>query len=280
MVQFCSLCFVKIKMSKKKDSGPKIYNFFAKTKQKKYSSSEFYQSCLPNPVNESNDSHNQTIKMTNSQAENEMLEQTTTAADIHTENEVQKSNCDEIAKLKLELEMIKAENVKLKKENTKYVTDLRSMKKLLNETCVSHASKELKIRILEKKHSQGKSMFDDHKEILREPALKQLRKISVNRRSDSTFVLKIMQNLYSDNIEDLKMKTVCGRAANGFISPTTTTMIKDLLTERLLNLNLTEPQFNERFNRANELINNAIKNILRQKVCTELFDTVVCSIIF
>lgn len=43
-------------------------------------------------------------------------------------------------------------------------------------------------------------------------------------------------------------------------------IIQDVLTERLLNLDLTDVEFTGRVNRLNELLNNAINNILCQKV--------------
>lgn len=232
-----------------------MFDFFAKSKKKETSPTEFHKNFLAQPLIENNE--------TQSGNESTALIENIICAEDESKNTELKTENEE---LKSKNALLQLKCAKLKSENQKYLRDLKSMKKLLNETCVLQASKELKLRILEKKNAEGKRMFDDHVESLGENALSKLRRVPVSRRSDSIFVLRIMQNLYSNKTQDLEMKTACGRSQNGFISPKNKSIVEDLLTERLLNLNLSEKDFTERLTRVNKLINNAINNILRQKV--------------
>lgn len=215
-----------------------MFDFFAKSKKKETSPTEFHKNFLAQPLIENNE--------TQSGNESTALIENIICAEDESKNTELKTENEE---LKSKNALLQLKCAKLKSENQKYLRELKSMKKLLNETCVLQASKELKLRILEKKNAEGKRMFDDHVESLGENALS-----------------RIMQNLYSNKTQDLEMKTACGRSQNGFISPKNKSIVEDLLTERLLNLNLSEKDFTERLTRVNKLINNAINNILRQKV--------------
>lgn len=237
-------------MSKRQASSSKpIFTFFPKTKKLETSASEFYKEYLPNATANSNIS--QDIRY---------LQEERSVSD---ENEILKA---ENTRLKSELEIVTAECTQLKAENNKLLRDLKSVKKLLNETSVLSATKEIKLKILEKKSDEQMPLYDDYSEILSDAVLKELRKLAVSRRSDSTFVLKIMRQLYSENIQDLQMVTACGRAENGLIPAEKRTILQKMFTERLASLNLKESEWIERYSRLNELMNSAINNINRQNV--------------
>lgn len=230
-------------------SSKPIFEFFPKAKKLETSASAFYKDFLPNVTTETNVPEN-----------------------IECSSE-DKSECDEIdllkaenARLKSELVTVTAECGQLKVENQKLSRDLKSMKKLLNETSVLSASKEIKLKILEKKSAGQELLYEDHQEILGEATLKDLRKVPVKKRNDSTFVLKVMRRLCSDDIQSLQMITACGRAENGLFSAENRILLQNIFTERLASLNLEEPEWIERFSRLNELINGAINNIIRSKV--------------
>lgn len=173
---------------------------------------------------------------------------------------------DENEELKKKLKECLEECEQLKKENSKYSSDIKSLNKLYSTTCRSFVGKDLKIKLLEKKFVPQGQVFDCHKDRLGEATIKILRRLNDNRRTDSTFILKCMGKIYESDFEQLKKTTACGRAASGKLSPEKRSFIEDIFIERLSNAQLDEAETNQRFSHLNELINTAINNILRPKV--------------
>lgn len=162
----------------------------------------------------------------------------------------------------VENQILIAENKQLKLELQTKISDFDKLQKE-NEMCRS----ELKKYRLDKQKNLEACIFDDCEATLSMDILKQLECLENSRRNDSTFVLTIMRQLYSNKVEELKSKTACGRGnSNGIISQKNRNMIENHFAERLTKANLAEQEWSERYFRLNELINSAINNLLRQKV--------------
>lgn len=162
----------------------------------------------------------------------------------------------------IDVEKILLENEELKKENRKLKKDLAGLTKLHNQTCRAYVKKDLKIKLLEKRSSPKELIFEKHKNVLGEATLIALRKIDGNRRSDSTFILKVMRKLYENDLKDVK--------GPGEIPPDKKEFLKEILTERLVYENIDEIEADDRVNRLNELLKNAIVSMSRSKVRNNL----------
>lgn len=175
----------------------KIYHFFGKPKKQNQieTASEFYSANLPNtnknitPVQDSNQS-NETITLKK-----------------------------EIESLKMQLNEEKKRVETLSNENKKYKNNLIQLRKVYNDVCRTYVKKDLKIKMLEKRAVPCRLMFDDHKDMLGEKLLKDLRKLSDGRRSDSTFVNKCLKKLYENGLDKLNKKSAAGSAKTEVLSP-------------------------------------------------------------
>lgn len=131
--------------------------------------------------------------------------------DLLTGNELLKK---ENAELKLEIKKLREESKKVRL----YFTDLN---KFNSAVCRRMVRTEMRIDLLTKDNSnQGNQglIYERYKNGPGEAVLKDLRKLSDCKRSDSTFIFKIMQNLYK-NSEILKTKSASGTDGLSAISP-------------------------------------------------------------
>lgn len=183
--------------------------------------------------------------------------------DLSTENMLLKNENEE---LKNQLKESVAECEKLKHENKKYLSDLKSLNKLYSQACKTYVGKDLKIRLLEKKCMPDGLLFESYKEQFGDEILKDLRRLNGNKRNDSTLVLKCIRKLYEHEIDQLKNIRACGRTDASSIPPNKRMVVENIFLERLSNANLTDNESTERFARLNGLINDAINNVLRPKV--------------
>lgn len=231
-------------MAGKSNTQP-IYHFFHCTpKTDNASASDFYKENLPTPTN------GQIQKDENSSYQQ-----------LNLENE----------QLKFENQQLKSENYKLKTENAKYLSDMKNLKKLYHKACSSYVNKDLKIKLLEKKHQSVGFLYDDFKDTFDGTALKKLRALKAGKRNDSTFILRCMQALYSSG-DELKNKTACGKSGQG-MSPEKHKIVADIFMERLISESITDEQVNERHHRLNTLVNYAIANISREKKNNNIVST-------
>lgn len=258
-LNYLCLFYSNSKMKRRPSSPQSVYAFFERTKKDNTSASDFYAQHLPKEQIHPKEQEN-------------ILQQSMVASDICAENNILE---DVNLQLKSQIKAMQGELEKTKKQNAKYLRDLESMKKLLNKTSVSSASKEAKIRLMQKK-CQAKAndngndplIFGSYENILGMEVLKQLRKLGDMQRNDSTFVLKVVQKLYLHETEKLKNKRACGRLyQKGYepISPQKKGIIAEIFRERLNSLNLNEGESTLRLGRLNELINIAIKNSIRRQ---------------
>lgn len=230
-----------LKMSKRSrnEGTSSIYHFFPKKNKSSISASEFYNHHLPKEPNKE---------------------------DIN--NTIQVSNSEQM--LKIENEKLKQENAKLIQDMQKIKNDYASLKVLYNKVCRTYVSKDLKIDLLEKRCIPGGLLFESHKEELGDDVLKNLRKLKGCRKSDSTFVLKCMRKLYENQNDKLQSRSARGKEGKTIITPKKREIIQNLLLERLSNEGITAEEVTLRIDRLNDLINDAIANILRKKVRIEL----------
>lgn len=224
-----------LKMSRKAVKGtPPIYNFFPKSKDSQnHSMNDFYSEHLPNiPQN---------------------VEQSTQQLDAQ----------NQIQQLKQKVEILTAENVKLRQENVKCHKEMAQLLKIHKETCRLYVNKELKVKILEKNViPQDTILYDSFKEHFGDAVLIELRKIGASRRNDSSFILVCMRKLF-ENPEELKNVSACGTSQNSIFPTQRREILENIFLERLSNVNMKDEERSERYLRLNRLINVAIGNITR-----------------
>lgn len=91
--------------------------------------------------------------------------------------------------------------------------------------------------------------------------LSELRSIGMKNSGDSTFILTAIRNLYAENKEVLKKKTVSGKSKSGTkecVSPEKHSTLYKLYSERLSNVSNTEER-NERLKNLNKHVKNALR---------------------
>lgn len=237
---------LKMKRSASKPQSNQIYNFFPKKARADVTISDFYSQNLP--------------KIPTEPIREKVIENNNSNDHFKKENE----------ELKLKIKNLEAENEKLKSENKKYVSDLKSLKKMYNNACSLYVKKDAKINLLEKKLLPDHEIYENHIEMLGASAVNQIRKLNGSKRSDSSFVLKIIKKLYEGEIEKLKSKTACGREGKLPMSPSKRAAIDSLFMERLCQQDLKDGEMEVRYSRLNELINFAINNILRKSSTNDI----------
>lgn len=226
-----------------------IPNYFVVTKQKDtQSKSDFYSQYLPEDKKNANTS-------TPPIAPTQPLSGSTQLA--HLQCEYDSLRC-KFVELQTDYSNVVAENQKYKK-------DLAELRKLYNAACRVYVKKDMAIKLLQKRSESGGLLYDGFKEQLGDAVLKNLRKLSGNKRSDSTFILHCLRKLYT-NPEHLKSKSAAGTVGKNMISPDKCEIIENIFIERLHADNLQGPEIEKSSICLNKLINDAIYNITRPKV--------------
>lgn len=231
-----------------------IYDFFPSKKTQNISASDFYKQNLPQkPVKQNSPNDCVTVQQVACTCK-------PTDANFLAEN----------GKLKSELNEAHSKIRGLTIENKKIKEDMASMKKLYNQTCRSYVQKDFKIKLLEKNkqnnnndNTESKLLYEQYEEMFDAQTMVHLRSTNGKKRSDSTFISICMRSLYP-NPDRLHLKSAKGTGKNkSEVSPNKKEIMNNLFTERLLNENITEIEFNERYSRFNDLFNTAINNIRR-----------------
>lgn len=227
----------RVKTNQSKNTTKPIYSFFPKSKS------------AVNIPGDANDFYNQHLpKVSQNSANSESSQQL-------CENENQK--------LKEEMKQIKAENSKLRAKNQKLHTDLAGLLKVHKETCRLYVNKEIKVKLLEKKVIPHEGLlYETFKKDLSESLLIQLRKLKIEQRSDSSFILACMRHLFQDPNE-LKSLSACGKSQNSTLPPKEREILDAILLERLSSENIADSEKSFRYLRLNRLINSAIANMTR-----------------
>lgn len=107
-------------------------------------------------------------------------------------------------------------------------------------------------------------MFATFDDVFDNGQLTKLRSFELKKGDDSPFVRQIVQFLYSENLELLKTKTVCGRNYKGAeskakMTPEKHQTVEKVFAERLSQFDSTERGI--RFKRLNRLLKDAFANI-------------------
>lgn len=230
-------------------NSPTLPNYFLVTKRDKFESeTDFYNQHLP-----------ETQKSSNKTA------QTIFPAQPISESKQPANLQQEFDSLKCKFEELQIDYTKVVEENKKYKKDLTELRKIHNATCRGFVKKDMKIKLLQKKFEDG-LLYDRFKEQLGDNVLKALRKLSGNKRSDSSFILHCLRKLYT-NPADLKSKSAAGTDGKDMLSPDKRDMIESIFLERLQTEQMQDSDIEERFVCLNKLINDGIYNITRPKVC-------------
>lgn len=246
------------KKSKEQLNSKPIYHFFKPTKKiDEISIGDFYDQNLPQQTNNTENILQVEHQPLQISIENELLRTDVEQQplDLSTENELLKK---ENAELKLEIQ-------KLREESKKFRIDLSDLNKFNSAVCRRMVRTEMRIDLLSKNESnQGKQglIHDRYKNVFGEGVLKDLRKLSGCKRSDSTFIHKTMQSLYK-NTDILKSRSASGTGGKTVISPEKRKVIDGIFLERISAEVLTDKEVDSRLLRVNKLINSAINNILK-----------------
>lgn len=127
-------------------------------------------------------------------------------------------------------------------------------------------------------------MFQTFNNIFDNDQLAKLRSFNLQKGGDSPFIRQIVQFLYSQNLESLKIKTVCGRKNKGSVSKEKMTPEKYQTVEKVFAERLNQFDSSERsarIQRLNRLLKDAFANISKaeemknteKKTCQNLSKT-------
>lgn len=135
----------------------------------------------------------------------------------------------------------------------------------VKEKTIDDLTKKIKDQVVKNRNQPKADLTNAYVEFSEQfngPQLSELRSISLDPCNDSTFILKAVRNLYADNIEHLKRKSVTGKAKSGSkepISPEKLSTLDQLYRERLNNISKAD----ERDGRIKKF-NTHVKNALRR----------------
>lgn len=186
------------------------------------------------------------------------------------EKQIELHRDEEIKNLQQQIEKLTLENTKCKKENQKIKNDMAGLLKVHKELCRLYVNKEMMLKMAEKRNKQqGSILFDSFKNDLGENVLCKLRKLHISKRSDSTFILQCMRQLF-ENEKELNSVSACGINGHKMVSDEKRDILDRIFLERLSSDKLTEVELTERYIRLNRHINVAIGN-MRQEVSFSLY---------
>lgn len=154
----------------------------------------------------------------------------------------------------------------LTKELEEYTLQANRLKQKYKNSLIENLQKDIQIRVLEQKVKSNKKL----KFVELSAATKdKIELIGNSTREDSTFVNCVLFDLYNDDIETIKQKSLSGRSkdnvnVNSEISPTKKNTLEKLFKERLSYLPPQEVD-EERKKKLNKLIRNAIDNAKKFK---------------
>lgn len=175
--------------------------------------------------------------------------------DLQAENE----------RLEAENHGLRVTNDKLRKENQKIRQELIALKRMYDSTEHNYVQKLLKMKIREQNFSPDVGQFGRFESVFGVEIIERLRALDHSKKRDSSFILECMRKLCSDDAQ-LKHVTACGRKGKlqkSNFSEEKRKILDDIFIERLATAQADEIETNDRYFRLNELINNAINNIVR-----------------
>lgn len=160
------------------------------------------------------------------------------------------------------------QEIDLLKQNLEQLTlESKKLKESYQNLLVENLQKDINIRRLKKELSSSK--YSGFKDIFSDSCLDSLRSIGDSQREDCTFIGLALRDLYRENIDDLKLKTLSGRSKDSEkikteISPKKIETLERLFCERISNLPSAEVDDIRKKN-LRKHIRNAIDSVNRKK---------------
>lgn len=154
---------------------------------------------------------------------------------------------------------------------------LKVAKKLLRESSQLNLEKDLKIQqITSQKENSNESdeiLFETFSKHFDPPDLHEIRSVGSGVKKDSTFIYKIMNSFYKNNLDKLYNRSATGKKYKGITKHEITfekkEVMEKMLTERvkweLRDQSCSSKEFLTRVNRLNKLVRFAIGNLLPKK---------------
>lgn len=201
----------------------------------------------------------------------ERLEDCSKKSKRSAERESSNPSGDELSKKELQKQLNEA-NETIKNLNeiiSKQKSDIKLLKHSLNSSNRLCVQKDLKIeRLKNDTNSQTNKpknsvLFHKFEESISSVVLRELKSVPNGQTNDSTFVLKLMRHLYANDLQVLLNKSSCGKNKVP-ITPKKKSLIEEILKERVVADEKDENRIVLRAGRVGTLINDAIKNIVRQ----------------
>lgn len=153
--------------------------------------------------------------------------------------------------------------VDLKSDLNLQLTKLDEKRKR-HEEAVQLKSSSTSVVSISHEQSNFESMrFCEFSNVFASEQLAELRSIGISEREDSTFILSLMRMIYADELTKLKVKSVSGRTTKKDqpkqkFTPEKEKIIRKMYAERLIDV-----KDNNRANKLNKLIKNALRNIVK-----------------
>lgn len=195
----------------------------------------------------------------------------------HVKASTSSVSSNDILKKKLAAISVENDENQLEKQCKLYKTQLDlTMKKLkqaqlaLKKAASANLEKDITIQTLKEKLAgfEKKKIKNTvpHSDCLSDAEMKDVRSVKSGAKNDSTFVFKLVQSLYKNDLSKLNSKSVTGKGRNTTkkdrITPLKKDIIEKLLMERAMNDG--GQDVTERLQKTNMHIKNAIHNILRR----------------
>lgn len=155
-------------------------------------------------------------------------------------------------------ECCQSETIALKQKLEKLESETRKLKQEYQQLLIENLQKDVTIKNLKEKLEQHK--YGDFKGIFSDTCLDGLRTYGNSQIEDSRFIGSAMRDLYRDDVDALKKKTLSGRSKNAqksAISPKKMKILKQLFDKRM---SLVGEVDDLRKNNLSKLIRNAIDN--------------------
>lgn len=165
-------------------------------------------------------------------------------------------------RLKVENRQLRVDCEKLRRQNQKIHQELLTLKRLYDLTDRSYTQRLLKLEIREQKNFREMGLFGRFVKVFGVQTINRLKKIDSSRKRDSSFILECMK-IFCANDEQLMHASACGRMNKTNFPPEKRKILDDIFIERLAMEQIDDIEVHERYFRLNELINNAINNIIR-----------------
>lgn len=126
--------------------------------------------------------------------------------------------------------------------------------------------------------NESKLVLEEFKDVLSDEQLSTLRSINKTAGGDSTFVLKCVRFVYSDNLEKLQHISVKGQSKETqSISPIKMNRLKSLYHSRLANMDSTTEERRVREVKFERHVHNAIMNIRKALKKASEMEKVICT---